>query len=58
LEAKVRRALVSLLLEESQKRPELGPVRKRTPAKKKRKRKKAAVPPAASEDRQKAGAGA
>ena len=41
LEEKVRRALVNLLLEESQKRPELGPVRDRTPAKKKAKKKKA-----------------
>lgn len=50
LEDKVRRALVSIILEESQKRPQLGPVRKRGPAKKKAKKKKEkAAAPAASE---------
>jgi hypothetical protein len=55
LEDRVRRALVSIILEESQKRPELGPVRKRGPAKKAKK--KAAAPAASRAGRSKRTAG-
>lgn len=49
LEEKVRKALVSLLLDESGKRPVQGPVRKPAPAKKKpKKRKKKAAATAVS----------